>query len=155
MKARPIRWVAAAMIVLSLLLSSFVAEIILQDLGRAVQVEAILRAPLFSLYDGSRFILLRVPGDAPVWGYPGPMLKPLFEHLLGGPPGVFPVRNYLLRFFSIVVLMLILTLPLMAAQRMRADLRQKEIVRLFPILTFREKDGNRRILRTVIKPKGA
>ena len=130
--------------------------LILQDrLNQALQEEAILRAPLLSLGDGGRFVPLRVPGDAPIGGYPGLMLKPLFEHLLGGPSGVFPIRNYLLRLLSVTVLMSILTLPLMAAQRMRADLRPKEIVRLFPILTFRETDGSRGMLRAVIKPKGA
>ena len=112
-------------------------------------------APLLSFYDGSRFIPVRTPGDVPIGGHPGPMLKPIFEHLLGGSPGVFPIRIYLFRLLSIAVLVSILTLPLIAAQRMRADLRQKEIIRLFPILTFWERDGSRGMLRTVIKPKGA
>lgn len=87
-------------------------------------------APLLSFYDGSRFV---------------PVV----------PPGERSVRIYLFRLLSIAVLVSILTLPLIAVQRMRADLRQKEMVRLFPILTFREKNGNRGIFRTVIKQKGA
>jgi hypothetical protein len=110
--------------------------------------------PLLSLNDGSRFIPVRTPGDAPIGSDPGPMLKPLFSHL-GGPPGIFPTRIYFLRLLFVVVLMSVLTLPLIAVQRMRADLQRHGVIRIFPIFKVVRGDGHREPFRMAMQGKEA
>ena len=105
---------------------------------------------------------LREVGEQPPDGFPtysGAPLLSFYDPTLADPASRFsypPFWTNLLRLVLSMALLLIFVLPIVALQKLRSDLRHREIIRVFPIFTVQRPKGSGglELLQVVLKKRG-